>query len=473
MNAEIINVASDILIGDRVDLNSNYIAKNLSMCGIKINAKTTVGGKQSTLSKALTTASFRSQLVIITGGLGPLEQDITRQTFCLTFNLKLTLDKESLIKIENHYHALGRETSEAVIKQAYVPKGSTVFPNEVGLIPGCSIIVGETRFILLPGNFNDMKLILDKYVLPLIIDESDVVCNTKILNVVSLSRLTIEEKLGGLLHSNNPKATLIEGNCEYKIKVFSYSDNEAVSSDLCESYADKIIKKLGENVYGENFNSVSEKVIELLKQKNKKIAVAESCTGGLVAANLVSVSGASDVFDFSACTYSNKMKSLALNVNPKTIEIYGAVSAQTAAEMAIGMKEISGADIALSVTGVAGPHTSENKPVGLVYFGLFDGKKVWTFKFKINNSREDRNIIRNISAVTAVDIVRRYLINSPVIQNNGTEPNEKVNPLDYVECVNKTLRLTEKENKKITKTQNVFSDEELTDYINQIFSNDF
>lgn len=469
MDAEIINVGTDLINGDRLDYNSKYILKSMSNSGVEVNWQTNIRGKLGLVSKALTTASYRSRLIIVIGGLGPFQEDVTKEAFCRTFNLKLVLNKESLSKIKKHYAELGKDVPKSVIGHAYVPKGCSVIPNETGLTPGCFITIGESQFVLLPGNFSEMKNMFDKYILPDISEISNKFYVSKTVNVVLPDRYIIEEKLRSVFALSNPKVSLYEENNEYKIKIICFGESSISANNLCDSVANKIKILLGENVYGEDYNSITQKTVELLKKRHLTVSTAESCTGGLVSSLIVSEPGASEVFELGTCTYSNRMKTLALDVNSKTVRSHGAVSGETAAEMAIGMQKLSNASVAISVTGVAGPAESENKPAGLVYLGLCNGEKVWVFKLKVNMIKPERNAIRNITAITAIDILRRYLIKSKNIVPFGSVIGEPINVIDYKDCVEKTIYKFSANNNRLKHTEKLFSDGELSDFINETF----
>lgn len=470
MNAEIINIGSEIMSGMVINTNAAFISKNLDALGIKVNWVSAIGSDLHSISKALNTASMRSSLVIVTGGLGPFLNDNTKKACCNIFNLKLIMHKGSRKKIIEHYQKLEKDIPEAILQNAYIPKNASVIANDLGLVPGFYFAYGKTDFVFLPGTPAEMELMFEKYVMPLIVQDNNLICGTRTVNIASISKFLVEKKISSLLKGNNPKVVLFETHNECKIKVTATSENSIVANNLCDSTVAKIKQELGDNVYGVEYNNVSEKAVELLKINGKTVATAESCTAGLISALITSVPEASRIFSFGVSTYSNKMKILALNVKSETIENYGAVSGHTAAEMAIGVKDMSGDSIGISITGVAGPAKSEAKPVGLVYIGLADGEKVWVFKRQIDKRKLQRNIIRDIASSTAMDILRRYLENSKSIIPFGTQRDKEIHIVDFDSLILKSI---EKDDKSVdfTTNQSVFSDDELAEQMNKIIGN--
>lgn len=472
MKAEIINVGSDIINGDRIEQNSCYISKQLFMNGLHISRQTNVGSRIASLKKALLHASHKSQLVIITGGLGPLSEDITTEAFCSEFNLKTVAEISALEKIKSYFAEKDRTVSDAFFSQAYIPKGSVAIPNDKGWAPGYYITIGMTTFVVMPGEFSQMQHMFDTYVITGIVNSEERVSEFKTLNVILSEDAELSKKISDVVSSGNPRIAPYKDNYEYKIKILSKGRESGNAKLLCRNAVGRIKEVFGENVYGENYDNIAEKTVELLKEKSMTVSTAESCTGGLVSAKIVSVAGASSVFEFGVCTYSNQMKNLALGVSEKTLKVYGAVSGQTAAEMAIAVKEMSGASIGVSVTGVAGPGQSENKPAGLVFYAIFDGEKVYVLRLGLDGKVLSRNEIRNITVTAVLDSLRRYLISSPNIIGNGTEKGQDIRVIDYSECIRKSMNGKKTDRKITVRKSDIFSDEEMSLMMNQIFNGD-
>lgn len=410
MNCEIICVGTELLLGDIVNTNAQFLSKELANIGINVFHQSVVGDNAARLKRLIMQVRLQSNIIIFTGGLGPTPDDLTKETVCEAFGVPLVEHTESLEKIKEYFKHSGKAMPESNNKQAYLPKGCTVFPNDIGTAPGCAFESSGCIVILLPGPPREMTTMFNNYALPYLAKLSDKVLVSHNIKISGLGESFVAEKLSNFINQSNPTVSPYCKVGDLTLRVTASATNASMGESMCSKVIDDIKEELGDNVYGIDKEGLQDAVVELLKEKNLKLATAESCTAGLLSARITDIPGASEVFDIGISAYSNQIKINALGVKSQTIIKYGAVSAETAAEMAVGIHSVSGSSIGLSVTGVAGPDTSEGKPVGLVYFGLTDGEKIWTEKLMVSGAGKDRDKVRTMAVITALDFVRRFII---------------------------------------------------------------
>ncbi|HOA79807.1 MAG TPA: competence/damage-inducible protein A [Defluviitaleaceae bacterium] len=409
MNAEILTVGTELLLGNILNTNAQYIAKRLADMGIGVYYQSVIGDNPERLFKAFELGFKRADIVIATGGLGPTKDDLTKEIAAKVTGKELILDDKALEMIEKHFESLSRIMTENNKKQAYLPKGAKIFYNYKGTAPGCAIETGEKIIILLPGPPREMIDMFERSVIPYLSQFQDGVLSSKILKVCGVGESKVEELLGDLLDSQtNPTIALYAKLGEVSIRITAKAKTEEEANLLIHPIEDKIREILGDNIYGEGNQSLEDVVADLLIKHGKTISVAESCTGGLLAARLINYPGISSVFKEGLVAYSNEAKMKRLKVNELTLNKYGAVSKETAVEMARGIAVTAGTDIGISTTGIAGPGGgSSEKPVGLVYAGLFIEGELYSIKL---NFKGDRQEIRERTVMSVLDWFRRYLI---------------------------------------------------------------
>ena len=430
MTAEIINVGNEVTSGAVVNTDAAYIAARLFEMGVNCYAQTTVDDDPKRLSLTLLLALSRSDAVILSGGLGPTDDDLTKETAAKVLGLKLTEDKKVLEHLENYFAKKGEKLPEKAKKQAMVIKGAKVLYNQNGTAPGFIVEKDGKAVVILPGPYNELTEMFEKYVYGYLKEKAKGHTESLSLNISGVGESNIEARLKGLTGLENPViATYIHGG-EVEIKITAKGGSKKQAQDTVRVFADRLKGYFGKHVYGENFASVEEYVVEKLKEKKYSISTAESCTAGLVSNRITAVSGASSVFEMGVVAYSDEIKINALGVNPDTIRTYGAISGQTAAQMAQNVINLTKSSIGVSVTGNAGPTASENKPVGLVYIGFSDGKKTAVRKLELTGNRER---IRMFCAAYALDMVRRYLDDDPDLLSRMTPVGEEVVPFSSYE----------------------------------------
>lgn len=396
MKAEIISVGTEILLGDIVNTNSQFLAKELAALGIEVYHQSTVGDNKQRLLECFDESLKRSDLVITTGGLGPTGDDMTKETAAEYFGQELELHKPSLEVLESFFVKTGKKMAENNMKQVYFPKDAIVLKNNNGTAPGAILKKDDKSIIVLPGPPREMKAMFNESVKPYLQQFTKEMLISKTLRLYGIGESNLELEILDIIdEQTNPTVALYAKELEVTIRITAKAENEELAFELIKPVEEKIKDRVGKYVYTEGDISVSEgesaledAVSKLLVEKNLTIAVAESCTGGLVSSSLINYPGISSVFLEGCVTYSNESKMKRLGVKKETLEDFGAVSEQTAIEMAEGIAKGFGANIGISTTGVAGPGGgTEEKPVGLVYTAIYINGKTIVKKNIFNGDR--------------------------------------------------------------------------------------
>ncbi len=419
MNGEIICVGTELLLGNIVNTNARYLSEELAALGINVYNQSVVGDNEIRIKQELGAALKRSNLIILTGGLGPTADDMTKECVAAFFSLPLIEDSESRQKIEEYFKRTGRTMAGSNYKQALFPKGSYILKNDIGTAPGCIIEHGGNTVVILPGPPVEMQYMFSKYVKPYIEKKSrDVIVSHKV-RIIGESESKIEAQIKHLTKLKNPTVAPYANEGELFLRVTAKATSATAADALCSPVINSITETLGDCVYGVDVENIQTAVVNLLKEKKLKIATAESCTAGMLSSMITEVAGSSEIFEFGISAYANRVKVNALGVPEEIIEKHGAVSEHTAAYMAMGVRKMSGADIGIGITGVAGPGASESKPVGLVYIALADRHNVWIRKTTLGHGNSEREKVRRNSARTALDLVRRYVCSLPEVLEGG------------------------------------------------------
>ena len=409
MKCEVIAVGTELLLGNIVNSNARYLSEKLAELGIDVHYHITVGDNMERLKEVIQTSMNRSDIIITTGGLGPTDDDLTKEGVAAALGLKLLPHKHSLEKIEGYFKATNRPMPECNKKQGYIPEGAKVLENNNGTAPGIVLEKADKVIILLPGPPKEMMPMFVEKVYPYLKAKSDFIIKSKTLRVVGVGESTIQELLQHIFdEQSNPTVAPYAKDGEVHLRITAKCQDEVEANSLLKEMETKITNILHENIYGYDEESLEYIVYKLLKEKNMTVSIAESCTGGLISGRLTNVSGVSSVFMNSIVTYSNEAKMKFINVKEDSLNKHGAVSAETAEEMAKGIKQVSGTDVGISVTGIAGPEggTAE-KPVGLFYIGIAIADKVEAHKYCFPASREK---VRWNATTKALDILRRELL---------------------------------------------------------------
>lgn len=410
MRAEILSVGTELLLGDILNTNAQYIARELANIGVNVFYQTVVGDNPERLKNAYNIAVNRSDIVITTGGLGPTKDDLTKEIAAEYFNKKLILDEKSLEKMMDFFKKINRVPTENNKKQAYFPEGCIIIENHNGTAPGCIIEDGGKIAALLPGPPKEMKPMFQESIIPYLKKFQDGTLVSKVLRVSGIGESSVDKEIGHIIdRQKNPTVAPYAKDNEVHLRVTAKGKNEEEARKLIIPVEKEIREVLGDiNVYGVDEESIEEVIAKMLIENNLTIGTAESCTGGLVAGKLIDYPGISKVFLEGAVTYSNEAKMKRLGVKESTLNKFGAVSDECAAEMAQGIARTAGTNIGISTTGIAGPGGgSEEKPVGLVYVGIYMFGKVITRKLNFAGSRQK---VRDRATFTILDLLRRELV---------------------------------------------------------------
>jgi nicotinamide-nucleotide amidase len=408
--ADVIIIGDEILYGQIVDTNSQWISAELDKIGVRVKRKTAVGDKKEEILAILKEAELRSSIIILTGGLGPTSDDITKSVLAEYFNSKLKLNTEALVDVTQFFKSKGIDLSELNRQQAFLPEACERIPNRSGTAPGMWFQRNEKVFISMPGVPFEMKAMMNQTILPKLKEQFKTpVIYHKVIRTVGIGESVIAEKIHEVEMAlpENIKLAYLPSFGEVKLRLTASGDDLEGLKILVEVEVLKLKKIIGEHIYGYN-DDVLEKVIGDLFIKNKlTISSAESCTGGYIAYVLTTIPGSSEYFNGSVVAYQNKIKEDILEVKSETLMKYGAVSEQTVKEMAEGVRKKFGTDIGVSSSGIAGPTGgTEEKPVGTVWIALADKNQTITKKLMLGNDR-DINVKRTTTAV--FNLIRQCL----------------------------------------------------------------
>lgn len=462
MNVEIICVGTELLLGDILNTNAKFLSERLAELGFNLFSQSVVGDNAERLERQISVSLSRSNIVILSGGLGPTDDDITKETVAKVLNLPLVNHEESLKRIEAYFNRVGRRMSANNRKQALVIKGSTVLENDYGTAPGLFLEVPNGAVVLLPGPPSELVPMFNNKVFPLLRKYSNSTIISHNIRLFGVGESVAAELCGELLNGKNPTVATYAKTGEVDIRVTASAQNMTVAKELCNPVVEKIKKLFGNHVYGVDVDNLQQKVVSLLKSKNKKLATAESCTAGMLSEKITEIPGSSEVFEMGVTAYANYVKIQALGVDPNVIDEQGAVSGEVAAQMAMGIRAMCGADIGIGITGVAGPGQSEGKPSGLVYIALADTKKVYVRK--IMSRGTSRDTTRTLATSTALDMVRRYLEDCEDLISFGTDFGTPIKVIEgYEDPKNSILSSKKAEKDSKNNFTQIYSEEELLD----------
>ena len=405
MTAEIISVGTELLLGNILNTNAQYLSRELADLGITVQRESTIGDNQGRLADFVNEAKARCDLLVFTGGLGPTADDLTKETVAACYGDTLAFDEEEWAKITRYFARSGRETTPNNRKQAMVPVHGRKIVNHHGTAPGAWFEQDGRCAVLMPGVPSEMKAMWTESIRPLLLERQNCTLHSITLRVLG-GESNLEYQVRDLLNHANPTAAIYckTGECEIRITARAASDEDG--EKMCRAYARKFYDLLGDAVYDEDVAGLEETVVRTLKEKGLTVSTAESCTGGMIAERITAVSGSSEVFGYGFVTYWEQAKAKLVGVDPDVTARYNVVSAPVAAQMALGAAKVSGSDIAVSVTGVAGPTGGDAvRPVGTVYLGAARGETVYVKKLFV--SRPDRALVRARAAQAALELVLR------------------------------------------------------------------
>lgn len=399
MNAEIISVGSELLLGQIVNTNAQFLSRHLAEMGVNVFYQTVVGDNSDRLLSTIQKAEERADLIIFTGGLGPTRDDLTKETIAAHLGKKLVLNDEAFKGIRQYFLKIGREMTENNKKQALVLEDCLVLPNENGMAPGMFVKSKNKFYMLLPGPPKEMQPMFEKYGRPAILnvlDRQESIVS-RVLRFFGIGESQLETEIEDIImNQTNPTIAPLAGDGEVTIRLTAKHRSKETANEMIDKVEKEILNRVGEYFYGYGQTTIAAELVQKLKQQNKTIACAESLTGGLFQSMITAVAGASAVLKGGIVCYTNEAKEHLVDVSKKTLDTFGAVSEQCAKELAENVRKKLNADIGISFTGVAGPDSLEENPPGTVWIGISEkGKESKVVLLKLAG---DRNQIRNRTA---------------------------------------------------------------------------
>lgn len=404
MNISIINVGNEVIEGDVLNSNAQFLSERLFEIGHKVLFHCVCRDDEEEILSVINFYSKKSDMVILTGGLGPTQDDMTKEVLAKYLNISLVPNNKVLDDIKEKFKFYNKEMTENNIKQSYVIEGAKILFNEKGTAPGFLIERNECSYILLPGPPRELKYLFDKYIIDFFIKKiGKNKLKSEIIKIANVGESTVETRIKDLIDKENIYVATYAKLGEVKVKISTLENHGKILK-----VKNEIIKRFKDNIVGFNEKENSQALCEYLIKEGLSISTAESCTGGLIAYNIVKNSGVSSIFSGSFVTYSNEMKMKILNVKKETLDNYGAVSPEVAKEMLIGLEKRTNSDILVAVTGIAGPNGgSDEKPVGLVYIGV---KILDDICILENKFRGNRLEIQERTSRTVFDIIYKKLV---------------------------------------------------------------
>ncbi len=409
-SAEIIAVGSELLTPEKTDTNSLWLTEKLNEIGVEVMLKTIVGDDEARLEETIRDAVKRSDIVICTGGLGPTEDDVTRQVSARAVGREMVYHDEIEADLRARFNRWGCEMPEINKRQAFVIKGADILPNPNGSAVGMMLADGGKFLVVLPGPPREMRPMFETHALPRLTESAGtIIVRRRVLRVSGIGESALDEAIAPIYKSYpNLRTSILFNKSEVEVHLAAEGENAAAAEATITDAVQRIDDKLGAAVFAHHGETMEQVIGDILTADGSTLAVAESCTGGLIGMRLTEVSGSSAYFLEGAVTYSNAAKIRTLGVSPDTIEKHGAVSGETAEEMAAGIRRYAQADYGVSVTGIAGPGGgSDTKPVGTVFIGYADAKKTRSINLVLPG---DRYLIRWRSSQAALDYLRRQLL---------------------------------------------------------------
>lgn len=413
MNAEIICIGTELLLGNIVNTDATDVAQTLSEMGISVYRYTAVGDNPERLAEVVQAAARRADLLITTGGLGPTLDDLSKQTVAAAFGKKLVHHPECEADIRAYFERLHRPMTPNNLLQAMLPEGCTVLKNDWGTAPGCVFDAEGVKVIMLPGPPRECRAMLRYRVAPYLKSLSGQTIHSRYVHIFGMGESQVESLLHDLMEqSSNPTVAPYAKEGEVMLRITAAASSQAEAETMIEPVAAQIRTVLGPLIYTEEYDSLEQTCLNLLRQAGKTLATAESCTGGYIAKRMTDLPGSSAVFVGGVVAYTVPVKEQLLGVPAGLIERCGVVSVEVATAMAEGVRARLGSSFGIGVTGLAGPDgDGSNRPVGLVYVALSNGDNTWVRAIQQTGERER---VRYIAGHHAFDMLRRVLTGLPV-----------------------------------------------------------
>ena len=413
---ELLCVGTELLLGSIANTDGQMVSRALSQLGINVYYHTVVGDNPGRVRQAVEIARSRADVIITTGGLGPTCDDLTREAVCAAFGRQLVFHEECARHIRDRFARTIRASSmtENNLRQAWLPEGCTVLPNSRGTAPGCAFEADGIHVVMLPGPPGECRAMLEEQAIPYLRRLADGVIRSRTLKIFGMGESAVESLLHQrMVELTNPTLAPYAKTGEVELRLTARAATAQEADRMLDPLEGEVRQVLGDLIYGVDVPSLEAAVLALLKTQGKTLSTAESCTGGLIAKRMTDLSGASAVFLGGVVSYTNQVKAGVLGVPEALLEQYGAVSDPVARAMCQGARQVLGSDLALSVTGVAGPDADDRgNPVGLVFIALTDGTNTWVRKTDLGLERAR---VRTLAAHHALDMARRYLTGLPIV----------------------------------------------------------
>lgn len=390
LKGEVIAVGTELLLGQIANTNAQYISQKMAELGVPIYYHVTVGDNGERLKEVIKQAQTRSNLIILTGGLGPTQDDLTKESAAELLNLRIVLDEPSFAKIISFFEQRKTTMTENNKKQAMVIEGSEIFPNDHGLAPGIAVQKEGIHYIFLPGPPSEMRPMVDRYLVPWIKKQyQGHIFYSKVMRFMGIGESALEERIVDLIEKQeNPTIAPLAKDGEVTIRLTAHASTENEALSMIEPVENEIHHRLKNHHYANGEEGIEEVVFHLLDRLQLTLSAAESCTGGLLGRQLTRISGSSKVYKGGVICYNNEIKHHILHVPIEILDSKGAVSMETAEILANENRKLFNTDLSVSITGIAGPDPVENKPVGLVYIGISEkGKNTVVKEIHLSGSR--------------------------------------------------------------------------------------
>ena len=410
MIAELVTTGSELLLGQIVNTNAAYMARELNRMGVDVCFQTTVGDNRARMKEVLTHALTRADIVITSGGLGPTRGDITKEVSAEVMGLTMAQNEECVARLKAHFARLGREMTENNLRQAMIPEGAHIFVNHAGTAPGVAMEKDGKLLVNLPGPPSEMKDMFRRSLAPYLVEKYGIssIIFSRVLHTNGIGESMLETKIDDLiLAQKNPTLALLVRPTGVIIRITAKAENEAAAEKLIAPVENEIRNRLGSFVYGVDEEKMEEIVGRELKAMGLTVATAESCTGGLVASRLTDVAGSSEYVKGGIVSYTDEIKANVLGVSRELLAEHGAVSEPTARAMAEGARKVLDADVAVSTTGLAGPGGgTEKTPVGTVFIAASGPKGTVAEKHSFTGTREQ---VKFRASQAVLVLLRRYI----------------------------------------------------------------
>jgi nicotinamide-nucleotide amidase len=409
-SAEIVTIGTEMLLGDLVDTNTAWLSARLATLGVGVYRHTTVGDNRDRIADALKEAASRADLVITTGGLGPTSDDLTNEVLADVTGREMVEYPEARAHVDEMFRRFGREPTANNYKQALFPEGTKLIPNPLGTAPGALLEAEDTLFATLPGVPSEMKGMFEETLEPLIRERTQGSIISRTLWFAGIGESALADKVQDFLDATDPTVAPLAGQGKVRLRITTRAATPEEAKERIAPVEREILSRLGDYYFGEDDETLESAVGRLLKETGATLALAESCTGGLLAKRLTDMPGSSAYLEEGLVTYSNESKERLLGVPHELLVEHGAVSEPVARKMAERARKLAGTDYGLSVTGIAGPDGgTEEKPVGLVFVGLSDAGGTFAERLDLSAWARSREAIRERSANRAFDLLRLRL----------------------------------------------------------------